>query len=123
MLKINSNTKKLIALILATQLLLAMFFANFHLGMTEHEFGEKSHYHLSLNDHNHHQDTDYFNAIAESFSHEHHHAGEIHIHLNLIASTSSVLTPLIPPSSEVIPLLTSEIGSFSHQPLLPPPNA
>lgn len=124
--QMNLSIKRIIALVVVTQLLTIMFFSDFHLGMGEHELGEKPHIHLSLNEHDHHQDTDHIDSLevyAESLLHEHDHASEIHIHLNLIEADPTVQALLNLPVSEAFVSFNSAISSFGQKPLLPPPTA
>jgi hypothetical protein len=62
-------------------------------------------------------------VYTESLLHEHDHASEIHIHLNLIEAkpTDQVLLNL--PASETFLSLNSAISSVGQKPLLPPPTA
>lgn len=124
--QMNLSIKRIIALVVVTQLLTIMFFSDFHLGMVEHELGEKPHVHLSLNEHDHHHDTDHIDSLvidAESLLHEHDHANEIHIHLNLIEAKPTDQALLNLRASETFLSLNSAISSVGQKPLLPPPTA
>lgn len=127
MFTIAKSTYKLIALLLAFQLVVVTLFANFHLGQTEHELGEKPHIHLSFNDHEHHGHMEHeapsSTDNAQNIYAGHDHNNEIHIHLNLIEAKPSVHALAGSPSSEVIPILNTSIRSLGKKPLLPPPTA
>lgn len=122
--RLNTSIKKLISLVVVFQLLAVVFFADFHLGTVKHELGDKPHIHFSFNgdDHSHeghHSDSLWLDA--ESFLHEHDHASEIHVHLNLIEAKPSVQPIFNPPASETILSFSSAIRSIGKKPLLPPP--
>lgn len=122
----NLSIKRIIALVVVTQLLTIIFFSDFHLGMGEHELGEKPHIHLSLNEHDHHHYTDHRDSLVvytESLLHEHDHASEIHIHLNLIEAKPADQALLNLLASEPFLSFNSAISSIAQKPLLPPPTA
>ena len=126
MFKLNFSTKKLFVSVVVFQLLAVLFFADFHLGMGEHELGEKPHIHLSLNEHDHHHYTDHRDSLVvytESLLHEHDHASEIHIHLNLIEAKPADQALLNLLASETFLYFNSAISSIAQKPLLPPPTA
>jgi len=122
MLKLNLMTTKFIALFVATQFLAIMFFANFHLGMSEHDFGEKPHFHISMNMDDHHLQVNQDNSeFSETMLQEHGQTSEIYVHLNLIDTTPSSHVLLNLHSSKTFLFFKTDINSFGQPPLLPPP--
>ncbi len=126
MFKLNFSTKKLFVSVVVFQLLAVLFFADFHLGTVKHELGEKPHIHFSFNEDEHSHDGHHTGSLlvdVESLFHEHDHASEIHIHLNLIEAKPTVQALLNLPASETFLSSNSAISSVGQKPLLPPPTA